>query len=243
MAKTKTALITGGAQRVGRALALSLAAAGWDVAVHYRTSRKPAEELARQIRSMGRKAWLVRADLSNAKNVSAIFPLLAQQNIMPDCLINNAAMFEKDTLAMLEAKRFHAHLDTNLLAPLLLTRDFAARYKGTEGNVINITDGLKGWSMSPTFLSYMISKQALADATRSLARELAPNIRINAIAPGATLEGKQDKSDTFAKLKKIIPLKRTSSTDEICEAMHYILSAPSLTGQILSLCGGMDLPQ
>jgi NAD(P)-dependent dehydrogenase (short-subunit alcohol dehydrogenase family) len=240
MAKTRTALITGGARRLGRAFAVSLAGAGWDIAIHYNASAKPASELAAAISSMGRRAYTVQADLADAKAVASIFPRLKAQGIVPDCLINNASVFEKDTLAALNSKRFHAHMDINLFAPLLLMRDFAAHYKGASGNIINITDGVKGWSMSPAFLSYALSKQGFAEATRMLARELAPAIRINAIAPGVTPAGSQDKKAPFARFKKIIPLARLSSAEEICDAIHYILSAPSLTGQILSLSGGMD---
>jgi NAD(P)-dependent dehydrogenase (short-subunit alcohol dehydrogenase family) len=236
----RTALITGAALRVGRALALSLADDGWDIALHYHQSAKPARELGGLIARKGRKVHLVRANLGKEKEVARIFPSLAERGMIPDCLINNAALFEKDDLQSLERKQWQMQMEVNLLAPLLLMRDFAAHYKGHEGNIINITDGLSGWSMSPVFLSYTLSKQALTHATRMLARELAPRIRVNAIAPGATLMSKHDKKDTFAKLTEIVPLKRASSPGEVCDAMHYLLSAPSLTGQILSLSGGMD---
>jgi NAD(P)-dependent dehydrogenase (short-subunit alcohol dehydrogenase family) len=183
----------------------------------------------------------VQADLRDAKAAANIIPVLAKKDVTPDCLINNASAFEKDALATLTPEEFHARMDVNLLAPLLLMQGFVAHYKGSEGNIINITDGMSGWSMSHTFLSYALSKNSLKDATRMLARDLAPTIRVNSIAPGATLEGKQDKKDTFNKLRKIIPLGRTSSPEEINLAVHYILSSPSLTGQILSLSGGMDL--
>lgn len=241
MTGSKTVLITGAAARLGGAMALSLADAGWDVAIHYNTSEKKAQALAGQIRGKGRKAYLVRADLRDAKAVAGIIPALHRQKVKLSCLINNAAAFGKDSLAGLTPQAWQAYQDVNLLAPLLLTRDLAAHYKGTEGNVINITDGMLGWSVSQNYLSYAMSKLGLASATRLLARELAPNIRINAIAPGATLEGELDSEDTFAKLRKIIPLRRTSSPEEVNCAIHFLLSSPSLTGQILSLSGGMDL--
>lgn len=240
MAQSRTVLITGAAQRLGRAYALSLSKAGWDVAIHYNSSAAPARALAALIAKQGRKAYLVKADLSNAEAVATIIPSLVKQRVSLDCLINNAAVFEKDTLATLTPKRWEAHTQVNLLAPLMLMRDFAAHYKGTTGNIINITDGLHGWSMSGEFLSYALSKHSLSHATEMLARQLAPHIRLNAIAPGATLKGPRDKKSTFDTFKKIIPLARLSSPQEICDAIHYILASPSLTGQILSLGGGMN---
>lgn len=237
----KTVLVTGGAIRVGRALCLSLADAGWNVAIHYHRSQQEAEELSSLIMSKGRKAWLLQADLSDDDAVSALFPTLMQQGVTPDALINNASLFEKNSLSELSRKNWQRHMDVNCFAPLQLTRDFAASYQGHEGNVINITDGMEGWSLSPTFLSYALSKKALADATRLLARTLAPRIRINAIAPGPVLEGTQDKPETFAKLRQIIPLQRTGSPEDICNAVLYILRSPSLTGQTLTLSGGLDL--
>jgi len=242
MKQTRTVLITGAAQRIGRALALSLARGGWDVALHFNTSANEAKTLAALIRKLGRKAYLVQADLQDAKALARIFPALKKQGMVPGCLINNAALFEKDTLATLESESFRAHMETNLFAPLFLMREFAAYYKGNDGNIINITDGMARWSMSAGFLSYALSKEGLGSATRLTARSLAPRIRVNAIAPGATLKGKLDKQDTFDRLEKIIPLRRVSSPQEICDAIQYILSSPSLTGQILSLSGGMDLP-
>jgi NAD(P)-dependent dehydrogenase (short-subunit alcohol dehydrogenase family) len=174
--------------------------------------------------------------------VARIIPSLTRQDVHLDCLINNAAVFEKDDLATLTPASWQGHMQTNLFAPLLLIRDFAKQYKGSAGNIINITDGLAGWSVSPTFFSYAMSKLALTDATRMLVRELAPAIRINAIAPGATLEGEHDKKDAFTKLREVIPLARVSAPEEICAAVHYILSAPSLSGQILSLAGGIETP-
>jgi NAD(P)-dependent dehydrogenase (short-subunit alcohol dehydrogenase family) len=241
MAKNRTALITGAARRLGREIALSLASEGWDIALHYNSSVKDALELAALIRRGKRKCHLLRADLNDANEVAHVFPALARLGVVPQCLINSAAAFEKDTLETFTPESWQLHMNINLLAPLLLMRDFAAHYKGAAGNIINITDGLSGWSMSSGFLSYALSKQGLAKTTRMLARDLAPRIRVNAVAPGPTLPGKQDKKDTFAKLKKIIPLKQVSSPLEVCHAIRYILSSPSLTGQTLSLSGGMDV--
>jgi NAD(P)-dependent dehydrogenase (short-subunit alcohol dehydrogenase family) len=239
MAKSKTVLITGAALRLGREIALSFADNGWDVVIHTHRSKKAADELAALIEQKKRKATVVQADLTDAQAVSRIIPALSRRGVALDCLVNNAAQFNKDSLHNLTPESWRQHMDVNLFAPLQLIRDFAAQYKGASGNIINITDGMHGWSLSPTFLSYSLSKLSLNNATQLLVCELAPRIRINAIAPGPTLEGMQDKKNTFAKLKKIIPLARTSSPSEVCDAVHYILSASSLTGQIISLSGGM----
>lgn len=223
-------------------MAISLAGAGWDIAIHYRHSAVPARALAAEVQKLGRKAHLTQADLRQPEQVEVMISSLARKGIALNCLINNAAVFEKDDLHSLSPESFRLHMGTNLLAPLLLMQSFAAQYKGREGNIINITDGILGWSVSPNFLSYSLSKQALENATTMLARALAPNIRINAIAPGPTLPGKQDKKNTFARLQKIIPLARTATPEEICAAVRYILSAHSLTGQTIALSGGMHLP-
>jgi len=241
MAKRKTVLITGGAVRVGQAIALALAKRGFDVVIHTHTSKKAADALAKRIRRMKRKAYVVMADLSDPVAVAGIIPSLTEKGVTLDCLINNAAQFNKDTLASLTPESWRCHMDVNVFAPLQLIRDFVAQYKGKDGNIINITDGMMGWSVSPTFLSYGLSKMTLANATQMLARELAPRIRINAVAPGPTLPGMQDKKDTFAKLEKIIPLTRTSTPAEVCDAIAYILQAPSLTGQIIALSGGLQI--
>lgn len=235
----KTVLITGGAVRIGREIAISLAGKGWDIAIHYNHSTKPAQELADILKKKKRKAYLVQGNLSEVTDVVDIFPGLNKKGVMIDCLINNASVFEKDNIRDLDADSWRKHIEVNLFAPLRLMRDFAQQYKGKEGNIINITDGMTGWSISGAFLSYSVSKAGLEKATTLLARDLAPNIRINAIAPGPTIEGKQDKADTFDKLSKIIPLRRTSSPKEVCDTVDYILSAPSVTGQIISLSGGM----
>jgi NAD(P)-dependent dehydrogenase (short-subunit alcohol dehydrogenase family) len=235
----KTALVTGGAIRIGRSICLMLADAGWDIAIHYRSSEQQAKELAGQITSKGRKAHLVQADLRDEASVSDIIPSLVRKGVLLECLINNASLFEKNSFAELTPVNWHDHMSVNCFAPLQLIRDFASHYKGETGNVINITDGLKGWSMSPVFFSYTMSKLALANATELLARTLAPRIRINAIAPGAMLESIHDKEDTFDKLRKVIPMKRTGTSDEIGDTIRYVIATPSLTGQTIMLSGGI----
>lgn len=237
-------LVTGGAVRVGREICLAMADSGWDVIIHYNRSEKQAQELAAIIKSKKRAAHLVQADLKDEASTAGIFKQLAAKGVHVDCLVNNASLFLKNGFSDISRVSFNEHMNVNCAAPLQLAKDFAAQYKGEDGNIINITDGLEGWSMSPAFLSYALSKRALADATAMLVRTLAPRVRINAIAPGATLEGAQDKADTFNKLRDVAPLKRTGNVQELCATIRYIVSSPSLTGQTITLSGGMHaLPQ
>lgn len=236
---SRTALVTGGAIRIGREICLSLAEEGWDVAIHYGSSHDAARELEGKLREMGRKVYLVQADLCDERAVSSIIPTLAEQGVHIDALIHNASVFEKGGLASLQREEFDRHMYVNCFSALQLMRDFASHYKGEKGNVITITDGLKGWSISPVFLSYSLSKLALENATELLAVTLGPRIRINTIAPGPMLEGVQDKENTFAKLRDLSPLKRTASPEDLTSAIRYLLNAPSITGQILRLSNGV----
>lgn len=234
-----TILVTGAAVRVGKDICLAMADAGWDVVIHYNRSEKAAQELAGIIAGKKRAVHLVQADLRDEASTAGIFKQLAAKHVQVDCLVNNASLFLKNGFTDLSRASFNDHMAVNCVAPLQLAKDFAAQYKGEDGNIINITDGLEGWSMSPAFLSYALSKRALADATAMLVRALAPRVRINAIAPGPVLEGVQDKADTFSKLRDVMPLKRTGSTQEICGAIRYIVSSPTFTGQTITLSGGM----
>jgi len=236
----KTVLITGAAVRIGREIALCLADAGYDIAIHYNRSKTQALALASAIRKKGRKVYLVQADLRKSKDVEKILPTLTKQGAKLDCLINNAAMFEKDNLSAITPGSWQSHIATNLFAPILLMRDFASRYRGDAGNIINITDGLAGWSISPSFLSYSLSKMGLENATWLLASEVVTGIRVNAVALGPTLKGSQDDEKTFAKLEKLMLMKRTTSIKEVCDTVGYILSTPSLTGQVITLSGGLS---
>ena len=165
----RTVLITGAAVRVGSAIAKSLSRAGWDVVIHYHTSADAAHALQKEIHNQGRVAHLERADLSDDVAVSSLIPSLTKKNIHLDALINNASVFTRNTLAQLTPQNWHAHMQVNCFAPLQLIRDFAAAYKGESGAVVNITDGLDGWSISPSFLSYSLSKRALLSSSSVLA--------------------------------------------------------------------------
>lgn len=239
---SKTILITGAAVRIGREIAITLAKAGHNIVVHYNTSAKPAQALVSELKSLGVQAWSLQADLMDSAAVANIFPQLIAQGIAVDALVNNASVFERNSLAEMNDKNWQKHMQVNCYAPLQLIRDLSSQYKGDSGCVINITDGMTGWSMSPTFFSYAMSKKALAGATELLARSLAPRIRINAVAPGPMLEGAQDKASTFETLRSVLPLKRTGTPQEVARAVQFLLESPMMTGQTLHLSGGVHLP-
>lgn len=238
----KTALITGAAKRIGKSIALSLAENGWDIAIHYHHSEKEAEELAVHIRNLGRKAITVAANLTNEEEVKLLLPTIGQQLSPVTCLVNNASIFENDTLATNNRTSWDRHMEANLRAPLVLIQDFAAQLpKEVQGNVINILD-YAVWSLPRhSFLSYIISKSALWTLTQTLALTLAPHIRMNAIGPGPALANIRQSAEGFAETCLATPLGYGSSPEEIAKTIQFILSSPSMTGQMIALDGGRHL--
>jgi NAD(P)-dependent dehydrogenase (short-subunit alcohol dehydrogenase family) len=241
MRDSRNVLITGGGVRVGAHLALCLAEAGWNVALHCHRSVPQAEALAERIRALGRDACIVQGDLADAHAPARIMEQAQRALGAFSCLINNASQFRKDSLTAFTEESLQAHFAVNAFAPLRLIRAFTAQCDPKrENSVINIGDGLAGISMSPQFLTYTLSKLALENLTRLLAAELAPHIRINLIAPGPTLPGHMDKPDTFAKLRRALPLQRVSDCAELSSAVAFLLQAKSMTGQCLNLASGAE---
>lgn len=237
----KVALITGGAVRVGKALALNLAEDGYDIAIHYHNSGADAENTIEAIRKAGRRAVAISGDLADDTQASTIVSKANKALGEISCLINNASVFEKDALDNFTHENFVKHFHVHVEAALVLIRDFRNQLSpGNRGNIINITDGMVGWSVSDKFLTYSLSKMALGNIAPLLARSLAPQIRINTIAPGPTLPGKQDTPNTFSKLEKLLPLGRVSGLEEVCGAVRYLLGAESVTGQTIYLNGGVQ---
>ena len=237
----KSILITGAAKRIGRQMALDLADAGWDVAVHCDKSLEEAMEVALLIRAKGRKAVVVQGDLAEAGiaekliagSIAGIGPLTA--------LINNASIFEIDTVGDITADSWQRHLDINLRSPVMLAQAFAKQLPhGEHGNIINIIDQ-RVWKLNPRFFSYTMSKSGLWTATRTLAQALAPRIRVNAIGPGPALPSARMSQDDFAKQESLTLLGRGTSPAEISQAVKFILSQPALTGQMIALDGGQHL--
>jgi NAD(P)-dependent dehydrogenase (short-subunit alcohol dehydrogenase family) len=236
-----TALITGAARRIGRAIALDLAAHGWRVAIHYRRSREEAEALAGEIARTGGTAAALYANLGDIKDVEALIGSCAQTLGTPTCLVNNASEFFLDTIGSVTPAGWDTHLDINLKAPVFLAQALYANLPdGVEGNVINIIDQ-RVWRPTPDFFSYTISKAGLWTATQTLAQAMAPRVRVNAIGPGPVLQSVHQTQSDFAAETLSTPLQRGPSLTEIAAAVRFILATPSMTGQMIALDGGQHL--
>lgn len=233
--------MTGGALRIGREIALYLAARGWSVGVHYHRSASQAEDVVARIMEAGGRAAAFGADLAEAEGAGQLMSRAAEVLGPVTCLVNNASTFERDNLETMTPQSWESHMAINLRAPLLLSQSFGAALGGDhDGVVINMLDQ-RVWKLTPEFLSYTVSKSALWTLTRTLAQALAPRIRVNAIGPGPTLPSKRQSARHFAAQIEALPLKRATTTEDICQAIGFILSAPSLTGQMIALDGGQHL--
>ncbi len=237
----QTALVTGGAVRIGRALALALARDGFDVVIHYRHNREAAGETAHRIRETGRRAWTVRGDLSRPGAAEPLFQAALDQAGPIDALINNAAVFALGTLAETPADDFEALWRVNTLAPLLLTRAFAAHIRGrgpdATGCVVNLLDRRIAGRCADR-IAYGLSKRALAGFTRDAAAGLAPQVRVNAVAPGPVLPPPAGAPREAA---GPLPLGRRPTPEEVADAVLYLIRARSVTGQILFVDSGQHL--
>lgn len=235
------ALITGAAQRIGRAIAIELARQGRPIAVHYGASKAAAEDTVGEIERDGGHAVALGADLAREEQVRALLPA-AEAALGPiDCLINNAAAFERDSVENATRASWDAHMETNLRAPFVLIQAVAERLPaGRTGNVINILDE-RVWNLTPHFVSYTLSKSALWSLTQTMALALAPHIRVNGIGPGPTLPSPRQSDEEFARQQAMMPLGRGTTPAEICTVVQFILAAPAMTGQMIALDGGQHL--
>jgi NAD(P)-dependent dehydrogenase (short-subunit alcohol dehydrogenase family) len=247
----KRALVTGAARRVGRALALALAEDGHDVGVHYASSGDAAEELVAEIKALGRNAVAVRADLLDEDQTA---PLVARTSAALggplNVLVNNASIFEHDTIASATRDSWDRHLESNLRAPFVLTQSFADQApKAAEDDsgeplsralIVNMIDQ-RVRKLTPEFMTYTLAKAALWTLTRTTAMGLAPDIRVNAIGPGPTLKGARQSERHFAEQRAATILGRGSDPDGIVRALRYFLSEPAVTGQLLCVDGGQHL--
>ena len=235
------ALVTGGARRIGRAIALDLAAHGWSVVVHYNTSEHAARETVEEITAGGGRAAAVGADLAREEDGLRLVPRAAEEVGPLTCLVNNASVFEIDTPETATRDSWDANLQVNLRAPFVLTQAFAAQLPADgEGNVINIIDQ-RVWNLTPYYTTYTVSKAALWTLTRTLAQALAPRIRVNAVGPGPTLPHARQTDEAFARQWAALPLARRTLSKEIADAVRFILQAPAMTGQMIALDGGQHL--
>ena len=235
-------LITGAARRIGGAIAHELAAHGWAVAVHHKSSPADAQGIVAAIKAAGGHAVAIEGDLTRPAELHGLIPRGAAALGRPlTCLVNNASLFEEDALETLDPERWGAHLSVNLTAPVFLTKAFAAALPaGEKGNVINIIDQ-RVLRPIPLFFSYSVSKAALWSATQMMAQALAPRIRVNAIGPGPVLRSIHQTEQQYARQVAATPLERATPLDEIARAIIFILDQPSMTGQMIALDGGQHL--
>jgi NAD(P)-dependent dehydrogenase (short-subunit alcohol dehydrogenase family) len=236
-----TALVTGGALRLGRAISLDLAAQGWQVGVHYNTSAGPAEELVREIEAHGGRAVALQADLTKEDELRCLVPACAERLGVPTLLVNNAARFECDSIETLDWSGWQAELDVNLRAPVFLAQGFAKTLPSEEsGLIVNMVDQ-KVWRLTPEFFSYTIAKSGLWTATQTLAQALAPRIRVNALGPGPVLPNRRQSQIDFERECRSTPLGHGATEADICAAIRFLIDAPSVTGQMIALDGGQHL--
>ena len=237
----KTALVTGAARRVGRAIALALAQDGWNIAVHFGRSKDEAEATAADIRAYGVNAAILSADLAVEAEVAPLVANAADRLGPVGLLVNNASTFERDRLATMTRNSWDKHLEANLRAPVVLMQQFAAHLPAEhDGAVVNIIDQ-RVWNPTEDFLSYTVTKMALWGLTRTLALDLAPRIRVNGVGPGPVLASIHQDTESFDAQARSVPLQHASAPEEIAGAVRYLAGAQSVTGQMIAVDGGQHL--
>ena len=239
MASIKTVLVTGAAKRLGRAILLHLAGAGWNVAIHYHGSAEEAESTARDARALGAKAATLKADLSREEEAKALVARAAAELGPLTALINSASLFENDDWRTASRASWDAHMETNLRAPFVLSQAFARQAPG-KGAIVNIIDQ-RVLKPTPQFLSYSLSKAGLFWLTTTLAQALGPDIRVNAVGPGPTMRNARQSEADFARQREATILQRGAAPEDVARAVAYLLEAEAVTGQMLAVDGGQHL--
>ncbi len=245
-----TALVTGAAKRLGRAMALYLAQRGHDVAVHFASSADAAMAVADEIRAMGRKAQVFQADLLDEAQVQALIPAAATALGPLTVLVNNASIFEYDRIDTATRQSWDRHIESNLRAPYVLTQAFARQCPAArtddmgeplaQGLIVNMIDQ-RILKLTPEFSTYTIAKMGLWALTQTAAQGLAPHVRVNAIGPGPTLQGSRQSPEHFARQRAATVLGRGSNPSDITAALGFFLDSPGVTGQLIAVDGGQHL--
>ena len=246
-----TALVTGAGARLGRAMALTLADHGHDVAVHYASSAEGAEETADLIRAKGRRAVTLQADLLDEEATQGLIARAVEALGAPlTVLVNNASIFEHDDISSATRASWDRHIESNLRAPFVLTQDFAAQVPDpvidergepvAQGLIVNMLDQ-RIHKLTPEFMTYTLAKTGLWTLTRTAAQGLAPRVRVNGIGPGPTLKGARQSEDHFRRQRAATILERGADPADICAALSYLLTARAVTGQMIAVDGGQHL--
>jgi NAD(P)-dependent dehydrogenase (short-subunit alcohol dehydrogenase family) len=237
----KNVLVTGAAKRLGRTIALDLGAAGWNVALHYNTSKADADSAAEAVRAQGVKVALLQADLGGEAQAQTLVARAAQAIGPLTALINSASIFENDDWQSATRASWDTHMEVNLRSPLVLSQAFAAQLpQGEQGNIINIIDQ-RVLKPNPQFLSYSLSKAGLYWLTTTLAQGMAPSVRVNAVGPGPVLRNARQSVADFDRQRDATLLGHGADPADVCAAVRFLLDAPSVTGQMIAVDGGQHL--
>jgi NAD(P)-dependent dehydrogenase (short-subunit alcohol dehydrogenase family) len=233
-------IITGAATRIGASIAKKLSGPGVEMVIHYNNSKKEAKKLQKELIKNKTKVYLVKGDLAKEQDLKKIINFSRSKLKYFDCLINNASLFENDSLKNFSPKSWNKHLDINLKAPAYLTKEFSKNVKSKNNNIINIIDQ-RVFKLTPFFFSYTLSKNGLYTLTKTSAMALAPNIRVNGIAPGPTIKNKRQTETHFKKQYLATPLKKQVNVEEICSAVDFFIKNSSITGQVIAIDSGQCL--
>jgi NAD(P)-dependent dehydrogenase (short-subunit alcohol dehydrogenase family) len=233
-------IITGAATRMGAAIAKKLSGPGVEIIIHYNTSRTEAEKLKKELIKNKTKVYLVKGNLAKEQDLKKIIKFSKDKLKYFDCLVNNASLFENDNLKNFTSKSWGNHINVNLKAPAYLTKEFAKNTRGKNNNIINIIDQ-RVFKLTPFFFSYTLSKTGLYTLTKTSAMELAPNVRVNGIAPGPTIKNKRQTDNHFKKQYLATPLKRQVNVKDICSAVDFFIKNSSITGQVIAIDSGQSL--
>ena len=233
-------IITGGATRIGAAIAKKLSGLNKEILIHFNKSKTKAIILKKELEKNGTKVYLVKGDLGKESDIKKIIKYAKSKLKYFDCLINNASLFENDKLENFTNSSWENHINTNLKAPALLTKAFSKNIKKGNNNIVNIIDQ-RVFKLTPFFFSYTLSKTGLYTLTKTSAMSLSPNIRVNGIAPGPTLKNIRQSEKHFKKQYLATPLKRQVDVKEICNAVDFFIKNRSITGQVLAIDSGQNM--
>ena len=238
--EAKKIIITGGATRIGAAIAEKLSGPNKQIVIQYHRSKSKAENLKKKLKNYGTKIYLVKGDLSKEEDIIKIIKFSKSKMKFFDCLVNNASVFENDKLENFNSKSWEKHISTNLKAPALLTKEFSKNIRGKNNNIINIIDQ-RIFKLTPYFFSYTLSKTGLYTLTKTSAMSLSPNIRVNGIAPGPTIKNKRQSDQHFKDQAKSTLLRKAVGPKDICDTVEFLINNNSITGQVIAVDSGQNL--